>query len=793
MSLTSWFLVSSGGTRHRLPREMIFVGRDDCELMLQSRSVDKQHAVINYEAGTDEHKVKDLGSLNGTFVNDVRIQEQMYITLKLEDKLRFMCRHCGQYFFNLSVSHTNLFTVVRGELTVPEEALKHEKFTSGLQLSKKPSNGETTTPTTTSKSPAKTPTKTHKSPSGSTLRPAESRTTDGVSSSKEPSAKPVDAHKAEERIGGDVTALPRGTPLYGQPSWWGDGDADDENSFKQESKSSSKKHDSSFSDSKEARRGEKAKEEGLHASSAHDSSYFEIPTKEGHMANNGIHEIPTKDTEGTSAQTAAQGHASFTIEFDNTSPGKVTIKDHVSKFTPDHHRSRSKKSGAGSGGAGARDLSTLQAAMMASESKVADWLAQNDPTLVRSESTEDDSKSIKSDVPVHLKRLKVSSSSRWRRLPPEYGSTSEEEFGSNRNSPKHGGRSHMRPHHLVPHRSSRLSTTASPGSGVVTGPGGVGVKHRMKEQEEYIRDWTAHSEEIARISQDLAKDLAILAREIHDVAGEIDSVSSSGTAPSTTVSTAATTPGSAIDTREELVDRVFDESLNFRKIPPVISTNKAPEINGKPVELRPRAPDSLEPRALRRRTWNREEAVLDSLLLNSVSQLSTKIRHSVDKTAGKIRILFKDKDRNWDEIENKLRSESDIPLLKTSNKEISSILLELKRVEKQLQVINVMVDPDGTLDALASLGLTSPTTPTKPQTAKTTSPSATSPRSAPPAKDLLPEILPGPGGSSARVQASSASTGETARDPSAGLGLTGVGGLPFSRMRPSGEEAIAQK
>ncbi|XP_008291572.1 centrosomal protein of 170 kDa isoform X4 [Stegastes partitus] len=1595
MSVTSWFLVSSGGTRHRLPREMIFVGRDDCELMLQSRSVDKQHAVINYEAGTDEHKVKDLGSLNGTFVNDVRIQEQMYITLKLEDKLRF-----GY--------DTNLFTVVRGELTVPEEALKHEKFTSGLQLSKKPSNGETTTATTTSKSPAKTPTKALKSPSGGTTKAGESRGTDGVASFKEPSAKPVDSHKAEERLGGDVTALPRGTPLYGQPSWWGDGDADDENSFKQETKSSTKKHDSSTSESKEARRGEKAKEDGLHASAGQDSSYFEIPTKEGHMANNGIHEIPTKDTEGSAAHShiaTAQGHASFTIEFDNTSPGKVTIKDHVSKFTPDHHRSRSKKSGAGSGGTGGRDLSTLQAAMMASESKVADWLAQNDPTLVRSESTEDDSKSIKSDVPVHLKRLKgskhedgtqsdsenglglrfanrrhaleerlkaahshvgggaggagggnvtvsgskttgtrtafmiefydeenprkrrsysfsqtapllggvaggeglcpqppshpkvfsistsastasdsgkvpapipatvtagaptaarvllkqrsedpsigrssastglatgsptspsedtsvlgrgggtaggegeddhsdkgtytielenrnpeeeearrmidkvfgvqqntdssilsdlkgegkgkepgetgkealpgdsswvsqwaslaanhtrtdpegsgaetaaflvkergadafesgaslsrgessssltdrkrrtlpqlpvddpraksttkalrseigekqdtepqekenkgdgesptpmegaemtskrkqsstsspskaplrtassserrkrseerkggvageggeksgkplvrqgsftiekpsanvpaeliprinrggsgrersdsvgsmdtatllkdteavmafleaklrdenkldqkgsktgittqgsssgfpprtdsispesdvdtastashaageaekkaaggvqkrrslssmhreksnmstasktsvtnasarerlerktksrtteatsrtearrsvqpssgssrarqpsldltdddqtssfpisdilssdqetysgplghgrglddvlqskldsrsgktsnsgssktsrtlqaatasslnkqaalpqprptrasllrrarlgdtsdtdladadrvsvasevsttsstskppsgrkgmsrldllaqprrnrigsisarsdsectvtrsstsssrlsaetalrlglrsstptenrltprmransvsklnevktktttsgycsptVSSSSRWRRLPPEYGSTSEEEFGSNRNSPKHGGRSHMRPHHLVPHRNSRLGATTSPSPGGVTGPGGVVMKHRMKEQEEYIRDWTAHSEEIARISQDLAKDLAILAREIHDVAGEIDSVSSSGTAPSTTVSTAATTPGSAIDTREELVDRVFDESLNFRKIPPVISTNKAPEINGKPVELRPRAPDTLEPRALRRRTWNREDAVLDSLLLNSVSQLSTKIRHSVDKTAGKIRILFKDKDRNWDEIENKLRSESDIPLLKTSNKEISSILLELKRVEKQLQVINVMVDPDGTLDALASLGLTSPTTPSKPDVAKTTSPSATSPGSAPPAKESLPEILPGPGGSAApaRVQTSSASTEENARDTSVGLGLPGVGGRPFNRMRPSGEEAIAQK
>ncbi|KAM4607866.1 centrosomal protein of 170 kDa [Polymixia lowei] len=1635
MSVTSWFLVSSGNTRHRLPREMIFVGRDDCELMLQSRSVDKQHAVINYEAGTDEHKVKDLGSLNGTFVNDVRIQEQMYITLKLEDKLRF-----GY--------DTNLFTVVRGELTVPEEALKHEKFTSGLQLSKKPSNGETPTPTpTATKSPAKTPTRTPKSPSGGPTRPRESRAEDGVTSSAEPSAKPADSHRGEDKIAGDIAALHRGTPLYGQPSWWGDGDADDENSFKQETKSPNKKQDSSTADNREARRGEKPKEGSLHASTGQDPSYFEIPTKEGPMADNGIHEIPTKDTEGTNAHTtAAQGHASFTIEFDNTSPGKVTIKDHVSKFTPDHHRPRSKKSGAGSGGGGGgggRDLSTLQAAMMASESKVADWLAQNDPTLVRSESTEEDSKSIKSDVPVHLKRLKgskhedgtqsdsengiglrfasrrhaleerlraahsqaggggggggggssaagatrstgtrtafmiefydeenprkrrsysfsqtapllaggaggeglcpqppshpkvfsistsatintatdsgkgpapisatvaagaptaarvllkqrsedpsvgrssastglqtgsptsptspseeasavqkgagtaggepeddhsdkgtytielenrnpeeekarrmidkvfgveqnqnqdssipsdrkgrggketrdagkeahisdsdwvsqwasvaasqtrtdpegsgaetpaflhkereldalesgvslrsggstpsltdrkrrtlpqlpvddpraksstkppglrseigekqdtepqekeshlehkgdgesltpmedgdmtgkrkqnstsspskpplrtsgsserrkrseekkggggggveggeksgkplvrqgsftiekpsanvpaeliprinrggggrersdsvgsmdtatllkdteavmafleaklrdenkldqrsgkgngaargpgssypprtgsispesdvdtastasqvageaerkataggmqkrrslssmhreksnvsatsktgvasarerlerktksrtseatgrtdvrrsaqpsssssrarqpsldltdddqtssfpisdilssdqetysgpglgygrgshlstddllhskldgrsaktsasgssktsrtlqaatassmgkqaslpqprptrasllrrarlgdtsdtdladadrvsvasevsttsstskppsgrkgpsrldmlaqprrtrlgsisarsdsectmtrsstssrlsaetalrlglrsstptenrltprmransvskltesktktttsgycsptVSSSSRWRRLPPEYGSTSEEEFGSNRNSPKHGGRSHLRPHHPVLHRGSRLGsagTTAGPGSGTVSSPGGVVMKHRMKEQEEYIRDWTAHSEEIARISQDLAKDLAILAREIHDVAGEIDSVSSSGTAPSTTVSTAATTPGSAIDTREEvgparptqpdiqdsmrkLVDRVFDESLNFRKIPPVISTNKAPEINGKTVELRPRAPDSLEPRALRRRTWNREEAVLDSLLLTSVSQLSSKIRQSVDKTAGKIRILFKDKDRNWDDIESKLRSESDIPLLKTSNKEISSILLELKRVEKQLQVINVMVDPDGTLDALTSLGLASPTTPTKPQATKTTPSKVTSPGSQPPLQGPLPEILPGPGGPPATSKGQTASANPedtTTRVLDVGLGGAGVGGPPFSRVRPSGEEAIAQK
>lgn len=31
---------------------------------------------------------------------------------------------CALNFLNLPVSHTNLFTVVKGELTVPEEALK---------------------------------------------------------------------------------------------------------------------------------------------------------------------------------------------------------------------------------------------------------------------------------------------------------------------------------------------------------------------------------------------------------------------------------------------------------------------------------------------------------------------------------------------------------------------------------------------------------------------------------------------------------------------------------------------
>ncbi|XP_068041501.1 centrosomal protein of 170 kDa isoform X8 [Anomalospiza imberbis] len=369
MSLTSWFLVSSGGTRHRLPREMIFVGRDDCELMLQSRSVDKQHAVLNYDASTDEHLVKDLGSLNGTFVNDVRIPEQTYITLKLEDKLRF-----GY--------DTNLFTVVRGEMRVPEEALKHEKFSSQLQLSQKSSEAEGS--------------------KQSSSKTSESKVTN---STAEVHHKTTEALKSEEKSM-DISAMPRGTPLYGQPAWWGEDEADEKGGCKPDSKHEEKMPETGASgcstDAKQSEEQPASASEELYPF-CREPSYFEIPTKEcqqaSQVAESTIHEIPTKDTQSSHA--AASGHASFTIEFDDNTPGKVKIKDHVTKFTSEQ-RHKSKKPSSSSG----QDLPGLQTVMMAAESKVADWLAQNNPPRMIWEPTEEDSKSIKSDVPVYLKRLK---------------------------------------------------------------------------------------------------------------------------------------------------------------------------------------------------------------------------------------------------------------------------------------------------------------------------------------------------------------------------------------------------
>lgn len=56
--------------------------------------MDKQHAVINYNPATDEHLVKDLGSLNG-------------VSLKYnEEKSEYCCDNCyiiGNTLFQLDV------------------------------------------------------------------------------------------------------------------------------------------------------------------------------------------------------------------------------------------------------------------------------------------------------------------------------------------------------------------------------------------------------------------------------------------------------------------------------------------------------------------------------------------------------------------------------------------------------------------------------------------------------------------------------------------------------------------
>ncbi|KAM6953991.1 centrosomal protein of 170 kDa protein B [Aplochiton taeniatus] len=358
MSVTSWFLVSSSGTRHRLPREMIFVGREDCELMLQSRSVDKQHAVINYNPSTDEHLVKDLGSLNGTFVNDLRIPDQTYMTLKLSDVIRF-----GY--------DSHVYVLERSQHKVPEEALKHEKYTSQLQI--------------------------------------------GLKAAEDKKVELLDDKSKLDKTDRKAQEVPvsRPTPLYGQPSWWGEEDAGSKGQHAEDYEKGEDHQDIPKESAPIEADGNDSLPEYKDAQSKsiflpsyqQEPSYFEIPTKEFllHPKSLGdeLHEIPTKDTDAAHASApptkpnppVVQSHASFTIEFDDCLPGKIKIKDHVTKFSS---RQRKQPSNGSFGVPTPTDV-------MSAESKVADWLVHSDVSMMRRRPTCEDVFSTKSDLAVNTK------------------------------------------------------------------------------------------------------------------------------------------------------------------------------------------------------------------------------------------------------------------------------------------------------------------------------------------------------------------------------------------------------
>lgn len=61
-----WVIMNKrDGKSKSLPHGMIFVGREDCDLILNSATVDKRHAVIFYNKANEQFHVKDLNSSYG--------------------------------------------------------------------------------------------------------------------------------------------------------------------------------------------------------------------------------------------------------------------------------------------------------------------------------------------------------------------------------------------------------------------------------------------------------------------------------------------------------------------------------------------------------------------------------------------------------------------------------------------------------------------------------------------------------------------------------------------------------
>ncbi|CAL8388429.1 unnamed protein product [Arctogadus glacialis] len=253
---------------------------------------------------------------------------------------------------------------MRGEMQVPEEALKHEKFSSQLQLNHQRVVEGGAPRRLEVKEPEGGP-----APSG-----------DGGSA-----ATPPEGSREEDKMAAELAALHRGTPLYGQPAWWGDGRATTGNDKRRSARPEERD-----------RRGERQEIDGREGQ----------PPGEGHPTGGRPPrgEPPCGDP---GACEAAHGHASFTIAFDPGATGKGALKEQVLKAGPET-RPRPRR------GVG-EDLSPLQTAMMAAEVKVADWLAQNELPLAlkepaaaeEEEEVVEDGESVKSDAPLQQKSLKA--------------------------------------------------------------------------------------------------------------------------------------------------------------------------------------------------------------------------------------------------------------------------------------------------------------------------------------------------------------------------------------------------
>uniref|UniRef100_A0A8C1C4Q1 Centrosomal protein 170B n=1 Tax=Cyprinus carpio carpio TaxID=630221 RepID=A0A8C1C4Q1_CYPCA len=261
-------------------------------------------------------------------------------------------------------------------------------------------------------------------------------------------------------------------------------------------------------------------------------------------------------------------------------------------------------------------------------------------------------------------------SSRRRQKGSDYTSTSEDEYESNHSTPKH-----KRSHHSGSQQNPRIHP-AGPVRAMPRSRDSEGEGH----ESDAFQNWTSHSAEIARLSQDLAKDLAILAQEIHDVAGDTEAQSAS-----------TDKTGPAISTHEELLDQIPEAGLNFQKeSPAAVPADESEQIVSNRQSLRA------------------DELTLNDMMLNPVSQLSLSIRENTEQLTEKIKALFHNKMDVLGEIEAKINKADDSPPMKTSNKEIALILRELRRVQKQLEVINTVIDPRGNPDlsrTLASAGV----------------------------------------------------------------------------------------
>ena len=81
------YLSSADGVFALSPK-VTTIGREGCDLIIKSVSVEAQHAVIECNDGENCYVLQDLNTAQGTYVNDCRVQNAA-VRLAPGDSIRF--------------------------------------------------------------------------------------------------------------------------------------------------------------------------------------------------------------------------------------------------------------------------------------------------------------------------------------------------------------------------------------------------------------------------------------------------------------------------------------------------------------------------------------------------------------------------------------------------------------------------------------------------------------------------------------------------------------------------------
>ena len=360
-----WGLVDTCGQRYLLPKTMLFMGREECDIVVQSQTVDKRHAVITFDHYLNKFKIKDLSTVNGTYVNDSRIQDQEYVTLKHMDSVRLGSDSMVYYMEQIEEKSTISLEDdinIPPPPTMPAWATRElaslaecEPTFQGVYLPLQPimgciaeqklchtcgGTGGEVCPVEEVENEVHIHTSYHrdKSKDSNTWPRKRVRNTQNIAtfftdqnSFDDSDSGPNRVLRGEssipENLPPELETVKKGTPLYGQPDWWGEDDSNDKDSSTEKPSNLSVQNNVGTNDSSPPSEIDNSKGSSLSKDSLLCSQTGEMDTPESpDKASVSVSSVAPKPSDGSTSM-------AFTVEFDDESP-KMNISGKLEDFMP---------------------------------------------------------------------------------------------------------------------------------------------------------------------------------------------------------------------------------------------------------------------------------------------------------------------------------------------------------------------------------------------------------------------------------------------------------------------------